>query len=298
MAGLKDTVQVNVQGAILGVQEEGFSFLNEFKSMPNWKQKLILAIAIAIVPAFLISRYGTELFLTQRYGRDALSAQAAFKASQPPVVGKMEIIHNPNNTFSAVVLVTNPNLDLAASGIAYKASFLSSSKQTVSSSTGTIYLLPNEKKYVVFAKIDTGSADVASGQVEFSNIKWQKKINIPEVKLRATDPILSDEANPLTFYAKGSVINDSPYQIAAARIVFLLYGDNNQIIGVSQRDESRLVPYGRRDYVQIWPGLYRSQVKRVQIIPVTNTLDPQNITIETNSVPAADPRANPNSNPF
>ncbi len=282
MAGIKETIEVNVQGAVLGVEETGFSFLGELRNLPDWKRNLILIVAISIVPLYLIARIGTEQFLAQKYGREALSAQSAFKLSQEPTVGDMVIIKNPNSTYSAAVLISNPNLDLAATGITYSATFEDSNKKTVYSTSNTLYLLPNEKKYLVFPKIESGSATVSSGSITLDNINWQKKLNIPEIKLRASEPIIYDEANPLTFIAEGSIINDSPYQIATARIVFLLYGENNELIGVSQRDEYKLVPYGRRAYKQLWPGLYRSQVKKIQVIPVTNSLDPQNVTVETN----------------
>lgn len=289
MAGIKETIQVNVEGAILGVQEGGFSFLTQFKAMAPWKRNLILSLAIAIIPVYLIARFGTEQFLAQRYGRGALAAQSAFKTAQDPVIGKMTIIRNPNNTYSGVVLVTNPNLDLSATSITYTVTFQGASKTTVDTTTGSFYLMPNEKKYLVFPRINSGTATVSSGAVVLGDVNWQKKLNIPEVELRASEPLLYDEANPLTFIAEGSIINDSPYEIASARIVFLIYGDNNEIIGVSQRDEFKLVPFGRRAYKQFWPGLYRSQVKKVQVIPVTNAMDPQNIRVQTNTpaVPGA-----------
>ncbi|HEX3096012.1 MAG TPA: hypothetical protein VHQ20_02740 [Patescibacteria group bacterium] len=285
MAGIKETVQVNVQGALLGVQEGGFSFASQFRSMPIWKQRLIITIAVLIIPVYLIARIGTEQYLTQKYGRLALSEHSAFTASLPPTVGTMNIIHNPNNTFSAVVLITNPNIELAATNVQYTAIFKNSGGLQAYSTNGTLYLLPNEKKYVVIPKIDVGTGDVASGSLQLSNVNWQKKLNVPDVKLHASEPILYDESNPLTFIAEGSIINDSPYEIASARIVFLLFDSNNKIIGVSQRDEYKLVPFGRRAYKQLWPGLYQDQVKKVQVLPVTNPLDPQNITTDpaTNS---------------
>jgi hypothetical protein len=286
MAGIKETIQVNLQGAILGAEEGGFSFVNQFNSLPNWKRIAILAVAILIVPGYLIVRIGTEQFLNQKYAREALSAHAAFTAAQNPVIGKMTIIRNPNNTYSAAVLVTNPNIDLAAEGITYTASFENGGKQAAYSTAGNIYLLPNEKKYIVFPKIDSTLGPVSSGSIKLGEIDWQRKLNIPEVKLRATEPLLYDEANPLTFFAEGSIINESPYQIGTARIVFLLFNDRNDIIGVSQRDESQLVPFGRRAYKQLWPGIYKSEVKKVQVIPVTNSLDPKNITIDTKAVPS------------
>ena len=295
MAGLRETIQVNVQGAMLGAQEGGFSFINQFNSIPRWKRLIILIVAILIIPSYVGARIGTEQYLTQKYGRESLAAHAAFNTAQDPVIGKMTIIRNPNNSYSGVALITNPNVDLAAADITYTASFQNSSKQPVYNTNGTIYLLPNEKKYIVIPRIDNPSSGVTFGSVELGEVKWQKKLNIPEVKLRAPEPLLKEEVNPLTFVAEGSIINDSPYQISSARIVFLLYNEANEIIGVSQRDEFRLVPFGRRAYKQLWPGIYKDQVKKVQVIPVTNSLDPQNITIDTQAVPPSntnDPKTN------
>ena len=292
MAGIKETIQVNVQGAMLGAQEGGFSFVNQIRNLPKWKRLIILITTILIIPGYLVARIGTEQYLSQKYGREALVAHAAFSTANDPVVGKMTIIRNPNNTYSGVALITNPNIDLAATGISYTATFENSSKQTIYTTTGTIYLLPNEKKYVVIPRIDSPSSGVTFGSIKLGEIKWQKKLNIPEVKLRASEPLLKDESNPLNFVAEGSIINDSPYQIGSARVVFLLYNDADEIIGVSQRDEFTLLPFGRRSYVQRWPGLYSSQVKKVQVIPVTNSLDPKNLTIDTQAVPSTNSNQN------
>jgi hypothetical protein len=294
MASIKETLQVNAQGALLGVEEGGFSFANQFNNIPRWKRLLILAVAVLIIPGYIGARVGTEQYLNQKYAREALAAHPAFSTALDPVVGKMTIIRNPNNSYSGVVLITNPNIDLAATDIDYTVSFLNSNKQPVYTSTGTTYLLPNEKKYIVVPKVEGTSSGVASGSLSLAEVKWQKKLDIPEVKLRATEPISKEEVNPLMFVAEGSIINDSPYQIGSARIVFLLYNDANEIIGVSQRDEFRLLPFGRRAYKQLWPGLYASQVKKVQVIPTTNSLDPQNITIDT--APTAPANVNSNTN--
>lgn len=297
MTGIKELIEVNTKGALLGVQEGGFSFLNQFNALPKWKRIVILTIAITLVPGYLIARFGTEQFLARQYGQQALSAHAAFNIAQDPVVGEMQIIRNPNATYSGVVLITNPNVDLSATGMTYVATFQNSSKQTVYTANGSLYMLPNEKKYIVIPRISaTADATVTSGSIKIDNINWQKRLNVPEVSIKAAEPILSDMSNPLTFVAEGSIINESPYQIGAARIVFLLFDDQNKIIGVSQRDESRLLPYGRRAYKQLWPGLYRSQVRKVQVIPSTNVLDPQNISTTTTTTPA--PNNSADENPF
>ncbi len=291
MSGIKEAIQVNTQGALLGVQEGSFSFVTQFRGLPAWKRVIILILTIGIIPSYLGARFGTEYYLSQKYGQAALSGHAAFNLSQDPIVGEFQIIRNPNNTYSAVVQVSNPNLDLSASGMTYTATFQASGRQITSS--GTFYLLPNEKKYLVFPRIDSGTSVVTSGALKIDNVNWQKRLNLPDVALRASEPLLYDEANPLQFIAEGSIINDSPYQVGTARIVFLLFDSNNKIIGVSQRDESRLLPFGRRAYKQLWSSIYSSQVSRVQVIPSTNILEPGNITTDNQPIT---PTNNSNSN--
>lgn len=295
MVSIKEKIQVNIEGAILGAQEESFSFLREFDQLPSWKRGLVILILIALVPMYVLLRFGTEQYLNVRYAREALSAHAAINVVQNPVVGNMTILRNPNGTYSGVALVSNPNLDLAANNISYTASFSDSKSSNADSFSGTIYLLPNEKKYVVFPKVGNSSSVITGGSIKLSEVQWQKKINIPEVKLRASEPLLYDEANPLMFIAEGSIINDSPYEIGSARIVFLLFDQNDKIIGVSQRDEFKLVPFGRRAYKQLWPGLYSDQVAKVQVLPVTNTLDSKNITTNATSAPVNNSNSD---NPF
>ena len=281
MSGIKESVKVNVEGAIIGVEEKGFNFVNQFKAMAVWKQRLVLGLLIAIIPAFLIARLGTEQFYTQKYGRQALSAHPSFDIAQNPLLDEVTVIRNPNDTYSAVVQVTNPNLDLAATGISYTADFLDDAKQIIYKAPGTFYLLPNERKYLVFPRIVTNGKGIASASIKLGDVQWQKKLAIPEVKLRSTEPMLSDETNPLTFTVNVSVINESPYRVGTARTVTLLYDQSDRIIGVGQRDESALLPYGRREFKQFWPGIYKSQVKRVVVLPTTNLLDPNNITIDS-----------------
>lgn len=285
MTGIRETIEVNTKGALLGVQESGFSFLNEFSGLPKWKRIIILIVLIAIIPSYILARVGTEQYLARQYGLNALAAHAAFNVAQNPVIGDMKIIVNPNSTFSGVVLVSNPNLDLSAADIEYTATFKNSSGQIAYTTTSTMFLLADEKKYLVFPRIDAPNDSIVSGVIKLSNINWQKRLNIPDVNLKATEPVLSDESNPLTFIADGSIVNNSPYQIGTARIVFLLFDSQNNIIGVSQRDESQLLPFGRRAYKQLWPGLYRTQVAKIQVLPSTNTLDPANITVDTQTSP-------------
>ncbi len=279
MVDLKETLKIQSESAVLGVEEAGFNAKNKILGLPPVKRFLVLVLLIGFIPALLLVRYGTEQIFGLQYGRAALSAHPSFAVAQDPVVGDVKIVSNPTGIYSAYVEVSNPNLDLAAPNITYSIDFTNGNGQIVRTATGNFYLLPNEKKTLIIPRIEA-TESIAAGTILLGEVKWQKKISVTEVQLKVSEPILYEEVNPLTFVAEGSVINNSPYALGSVRLVFILYGNNNQVIGVSQRDEFSIPAFGRRAYKQLWPGLYRSDVSKVQVTAYTNTLDPQNITTE------------------
>ncbi len=284
MAGIKENLQVQTEGTILAAEQVGFSFANSFKLMVKWKRVLILVLAIAIIPGYLLARFGTEQLLRLQYGREALVAHPAFSAAVAPKVGSVTLIKNPTGNYSAYALVTNPNLDLAAEDISYTMTFQSSGKTEAYRATGSTYLLPNEKRYIVVPRIET-TEQLTSASLTLGEVKWQKKLSVPEIPLKVSEPLTYEELNPLAFYAEGAVVNNSPYDLGAVRLVFLLLDRNNKVVGISQRDEFRIPAFGRRAYKQQWPGLYKADVQKVQVIPTTDPLDPENITTGTSTMP-------------
>lgn len=279
MPGLKENLQVQTQETILTAQQAGFSFKNSFQMMAKWKRVLVLTLVIALVPGYLLARFGIEQLLRLQYARQALVAHPGFSAATDPVIGAVTLIKNPTGNWSAYALVTNPNLDLAAEHLNYTVAFQTGNGREVYRTTGTTYLLPNEKRYIVIPRIES-TEQLSSGTLTLGEVDWQKKLSIPEVSLKASEPITYEELNPLAFFAEGAVVNNSPYDLSAVRLVFLLFDQNNKTIGVSQRDEFTLPAFARRAYKQQWPGLYQADVRRVQVIVTTNTLDSQNIKIQ------------------
>ncbi len=294
MTTLKENLEVQTQETVLAAQQAGFSFTNSFKMMPAWRRWLVTALLVALVPGYLLARIGTEQLQKLHYSRQALVAHPAFTAAVKPTSTPVTLIKNPSGNYSAYAVVTNLNLDLAGEDIPYTFVFQSVTGSEAYRTSGTFYLLPDEKRYLVVPKIDTTEA-LISGSLTLGEVKWQKKLTIPEVNLKASEPLTSEETDPQSFFAEGAVINNSPYDLAAVRIVFLLYDQSNKVIGVSQRDEFQLVAFGRRGYKQQWPGLHLADVRKVQVIATTNPIDPQNIKINTNPESSPDPRENTNA---
>jgi hypothetical protein len=67
----------------------------------------------------------------------------------------------------------------------------------------------------------------------------------------------------------------------------LLYGQNNQIVAVSQRTENDLRPLEKRAFKQLWPGLFITPSK-IEVLAETNTLSSQNLVAPKNQNNASD----------
>ncbi len=276
MASLKDNLLVKKEGLELSLAESSFSFRNFLREFPRGKKILLTILAIGLIPTILIVRIGSQLLTEKRLEQNIITAHPSFLSPKAPTVGAVQLFNSGHGWYSAVAQVSNENLDLGATSIAYQFNFYNSQGEAVEQSNGTLYLSPGQKKYIVAPRVDTKEI-LSKGELILSEAKWQKRLTVPEVSLKASAPFLSNELNPLTLVAEGAVVNDSPYELATVRLVFLLYNRDSKLVGVSQRDEFSLPAFGRRAYKQTWPDLYVADIAQVKVLPDTNTLDIDNL---------------------
>jgi hypothetical protein len=281
MTSLKDNLLLEKESLELSLAEGSFSFRNFLRGFPPGKKMLLLVLAIALVPAIVGVRLGTQVLTEKRLAQSVITAHPSFLSPKAPVIGAVQLFNSNHGWYSAIAEVSNENLDLGATNVAYHFNFYDSSGELVTTTSGTLYLLPDQvqpsqKKYIVAPRVDSKQA-LSRGELVLGEVKWQKRLTVPNVELKAAAPFLSNETDPLTLVAEGAVVNNSPYELAALRLVFLLYDQTNKLVGVSQREEFSLPAFGRRAYKQTWPDLAASNISKVVVLPETNMLDINNL---------------------
>lgn len=277
---LKETLQVEAAGVAVGTQESAWKIKNWFNNLQRWQRVLVVTLLILLIPGYFAVRYGAELVLLRQYGQQALVAHSAFTDPDPLVVSPVSLIRNANNTITAYATVTNPNLDLGLDSVRYTVNFFNSSRQPVYSSSGVTYLLPDQQRWLVVPRVETAE-NVAGATIEFEQLNWQKRLTVPEVELRMTEPFTHQQDSPLATVTEGAVINNSPYNLRQVSLVLVLYDANNRVIGVTAREEFALQPFERRAYIVQWPGVSRSSVSRIGLEAYTNSLDAANLSVAT-----------------
>lgn len=269
----------------LKVEETEFKVFRALSRFDPWQKRVILFCLLAALPAYFISKTLANHYYSKEYQKFLIDGHASFAETQDLVIDRVDIAYSGTNEYSAAVQIINKNLDLAAKNVQYEIKFLApDGSEAAPSERGRFYILPNSRKFLVAPKILSQTSIVSVNLIFPQAIFWQKKTELPEVKLIASQPKGSDQLSPPGFALEGGVQNSSPYFVKEIKLTFLLYGVGGKIIGASQRSEFDIKPYERRDYKQIWSGISGRNVVRAEAIAETNLLDKANLTIpETNN---------------
>lgn len=267
----------------LKAEEAEFKAQKALGSFAAWQKWIFLGGIVLFIPAYFVAKNISLGIFTQNYKNLAASAHPSFTEAKNIILDRIDVATLGENTFAAIGRITNPNLDLAAREVPYEFQFLDKDGLMAAPAEGGVtFLLPNEQKYLVAPKVN---AQKQIAQVKLllpDSLKWQKKLNLPTVKIVANEPKGRDQTNPYAYVVEGAIQNLSAYQLQEVKITFLLYGAGGKIIGASQRSEFNLQPSERRDYKQIWSGVSGSNVVKIEALPTTNLLDKNNLTIPNN----------------
>jgi hypothetical protein len=274
MSLLKDKIELGIQEAELGTQQA----LSRIPALLRWL--LILAV-LGTFPAYLIAKNVSKKIWLSRLQQGALTAKPSFTNPLPPKISPVSVVTLGTGVYAAVVEVSNENLDLSADQVLYEFSFYNSQKQKVSSFSGKLYLLPNQKKYIGAPTFRTSEAITYANFDLPPDISWQKRLFIPSVKLIAQTPKYYQQTLPSAFVVEGDFSNQSPYTLNRVQLTFVLFNTAGKIIGVSQREESTVAPFERRAYKQLWPDTFAADLNNVKVTANTNVLDPNNIISES-----------------
>ena len=263
----------------LKAEEAEFKAQKMMGRFEPWQKWLIFICLASAVPGYFASKAIAGRYYDGQYAKFLVEAHPSFTDPKPLQIGRVDIASYGVNEYAAAVLLENKNLDLGAKNVGYEMKFLGADgKETAPAVKSTIYILPNQRKYLIAPKINSEAGVSAVNVTLVSEPVWQKKTDLPEVKLITSEPKGFDQQNPFGYVLEGSVTNSSAYRIKEVRLVFLLYGAGGKIIGASQRSEFDLKPFERRDYKQIWAGISGRNVIRAESLAETNLLDKENLT--------------------
>lgn len=273
----------------LELEEAEFEAQKRLEDLPLAIRWLFIVSLILIIPAYFIARSISVRYWQGKYKQYEISAKPSFTNPAQPTVSKISLTTTGAGNFAAIASIKNENLDLSLENAPYTFSFFNDKKELVYTARGTFFLLPNQSTYITVPKITT-SEKITAANLELPQAPaWQKRIDIPVVKLIASQPNSSNQIQPPAFVVEGDVVNDSPYNLGKIHLTFILKDFSQTIVGVSQGDEFTLKPFERRAYKQLWPNISGNNIVDVEVFAETDTLDTTNLILPDQPItPASD----------
>ena len=280
MSLLQDKIELEVEEVELAAQKS----LNNFPPLQKW---LLIILLVAIIPGYYAAKAISYKIAYTKYQQTLLTAKPSFANPKAPIVSNVTVTTLKAGSYAAVATIANPNFDLSLDNVPYQVIFYNSQKQQIYSYSDTLYLLPNQTKYLT---VPTFSANdlVAFTNIQLPpNLPWQKRLQIPTVNLLTSLPNSSQTTSPPAFVVTGDFTNNSPYTLGTVRLAFVLYDMGNNIIGVSQRDEFTVAPFERRSYTQLWPNSFAPTLSKIDVQAYTDTLDQNNLSVPSQASSSA-----------
>jgi hypothetical protein len=281
----------------LEIEEAEFLAGKTLSQFPPIVKYALIICVLGIIPAYYISKNLSHKYWQKQYQSLLTSPRPSFSDALAPKISPITLIYS-QNSYSALVKISNENLNLSLPETPYQVDFYNQKNETVYSSQGKIFLLPNQSKYVLVAKFNTNESIASANFYLTAPAKWQKRLAIAKVNLNAFVTQFSNQQDPLAFFAEGSLQNLSPYKINSVRLTFLVKNSSDEVLTASQRDEFNLEPGKTRSFKQLWPGVFLNNAAKVEIFADTNPLDRNNLNIQQESSTSSSDLSRPDTNNY
>lgn len=273
----------------LGIAETELETQKALSSYPPFLRWTVILCVIAVIPAYFTAKTIGDKIWQNRLKTLEMGAKPSFQNPKPPKVTPVTLIHVGTGDYMAVAGIENENLDLSAKQLAYEFKFYNEKKELAANYANNIFLLSNQKKFLITPKIN-GTVSLSYATLEISkDPRWQKKLNLPEIKLQTSGGRFYQQSEPPAFVVEGYVINNSPYNLNKVTLSFVIYDKKGVIAAASSRDEFSLVAGERRAFRQLWPNTVIVDPAKLEILADTDILDKNNVTIKQSDIPNSDP---------
>ncbi len=274
-----DDLEIEKQKAELQVQEAEYKAFSFFKGFNRALLYWTLILLILSIPIYFTFKFSVAALYMRNFRKREITAHpASVEASNLPInIVKSKILPISGDRYSAYAILDNPYSQLSADKINYSFYFIGSSGQDIDTESGQTFLLAGQRNKLIIIPDVALRTPPSSLRVEISKPDWKYKLNLPDVILDAAAPTYGDQQNPNGFSVSGTVKNATAYNLGSVVVKAAVYDASGKIIAVTQSILGKMSAHQTQTYTLYWPIFLQAKVQRVQIIPETDILDPQNV---------------------
>ena len=255
---------------------EANSFVDSF---PSGFRKLFFGLVLLSIPLFFTARFVSAKIYQNQHRFDVVSAHPAYIEPEPVQILKVRSIQQVGKSYAAYALIKNPNTDLVAPDLKYTFTFVDSNGREIATQSSETFVLAGEQKYILLPRIELASApDPIQGvKISIPDPIWKKRLVAPATTIKIDPPTWSDVSGSLDgdrgFRIQGKFTINGIQNVRTVKLYGVVFGENNEIIALSQTAYFNMQPNKPWDYSIFWPIQIQSRVKDVQVFSETDTLD-------------------------
>lgn len=198
----------------------------------------------------------------------------------------IEPVRNQNNFYDLVAKIKNQNQNYGSGKIPYQFKVYDKSNNLIAGIPGQTYLLPNQSKYLVKAKIEAVNS-IGKINLSFGEAEWRKMddYEVPQLAVQQKEYYRLKEPEPGFSQVKGVLVNRSNFDFEQVEIDVLLYDSLNKLVGINTTEIRTILSGQERDFFATWFNEIDSQVVSIEIEAETNIFDPDNYLSSGQRIP-------------
>jgi len=203
-------------------------------------------------------------------------------AKKCPVVAKENLIVRQTGyvesgiagSYDIYAEVANPNSLVGSDKFSYKFSVKNAAGEVMAEPSGTSFILPADKKYVVETNVSAKETP-ASVELTVSDPRWVETDDTyekPELK------VISKNYNEITSgvgfsEVTGLLKNESPFDFNSVKLRILLKDEEGEIIAINSTQMNTVNAGENRDFRVSWPNKFPGSVSQMDVQAEVNVFD-------------------------
>ncbi|MGK2848649.1 MAG: hypothetical protein ACSLEX_01100 [Minisyncoccota bacterium] len=162
--------------------------------------------------------------------------------------------------------VYNPNDELGASSFMYTLALKDASGAVVGTRSGTSYILPQEKKYILEINMSTSGTPVSASlqvtEVEWTRFSGYQEKPVLNIYQKRYGPIASGSGFGEAY---GLLSNESVYDFRSIRVKVILRESTGKPLAFNTTEMRTVNAHEQRDFRLVWPTAFPGTVEKVEM---------------------------------
>jgi len=198
-------------------------------------------------------------------------------ASQDISVVESDFVFGGNDTYDALVRISNSNSSVGASSFSYKASLKDASGAVLDEKTGKGFVMPAESKYLIILGFSvSGNDNPSSLDFVVSEVKWEEFTKYQKPQLGVYSKRFSLLSDIVGGEAYGVLRNESGFDFASIKVNVILRDSANKPLALNTTVINTVKSGEERDFKLIWPYQLPGEVKNIETEAEADTYNTQN----------------------